>query len=243
MGGAIGRGLLASGFPAGDLCVANPSEAKLRDFAEAGARTTTDNTEAAMCGDVVIIAVKPWIVPDVLSEIKDSLIPGRQTVVSVAAGVSGASLAESLSTGVYIAIPNTAAEVGESMTFVVPVREDNTDAVVSLMSRIGEVMVVEEKLLPAATALASCGIAYAMRYIRAAMEGGVELGFRASDAQKIVVRTVMGAAALLGADGAHPESEIDKVTTPGGLTIRGLNEMENAGFTSAVIRGLKAGMK
>lgn len=243
MGGAIGRGLLASGFPAGDLCMANPSEAKLQPFSEAGVVTTTNNVAAAMRGDIVIIAVKPWVVPQVVDEIKSSLIPGKQTVVSVAAGVSGKTLSESLATGIYIAIPNTAAEVDESMTFVVPVREDKTDAVLSLFSRIGEVMTVEERLLPAATTLASCGIAYAMRYIRAAMEGGVELGFRASEAQKIVVQTVKGAASLLGRDGAHPESEIDKVTTPGGLTIRGLNEMENAGFTSAVIRGLKAGVK
>lgn len=82
-----------------------------------------------------------------------------------------------------------------------------------------------------------------MRYIRAAVEGGVELGFKAVDAQKIVVQTVKGAAGLLSLPGAHPESEIDKVTTPGGVTIRGLNEMEHAGFTSAVIRGLKAGLK
>ncbi len=107
---------------------------------------------------------------------------------------------------------------------------------------MGTTLVIDEQHLPAATTLASCGIAYAMRYIRAAMEGGTELGFKAAVAQEIVAQTVKGAAALLSVPGAHPESEIDKVTTPGGLTIRGLNEMEHAGFTSAVIRGLKAGI-
>ena len=111
----------------------------------------------------------------------------------------------------------------------------------SVFCRLGAVKDIEERLLPAATALASCGIAYALRYIRAAVEGGVELGFRASDAQEIVTATVRGAAALLSVDGAHPEVEIDRVTTAGGITIRGLNAMEQAGFTPAVIAGLKAG--
>ena len=95
----------------------------------------------------------------------------------------------------------------------------------------------------AGTTLASCGIAYAMRYIRAAAEGGVELGFKADDAKRIVMQTVEGAVKLLEATGLHPEAAIDMVTTPGGVTIKGLNEMEHAGFTSAVIRGLKAGAK
>ena len=103
-------------------------------------------------------------------------------------------------------------------------------------------MLVEERLMNAATALASCGIAYALRYVRAATEGGVELGFRADQAQHIVAQTLRGAAALLDGDGATAEAEIDKVTTPGGLTIRGLNAMEEAGFTASVIRGLRASM-
>ncbi|WP_303037550.1 pyrroline-5-carboxylate reductase dimerization domain-containing protein, partial [uncultured Duncaniella sp.] len=92
----------------------------------------------------------------------------------------------------------------------------------------------------AATSIASCGIAYALRYIRAAMEGSVELGIRAPLAQEMIVQTLIGAASLLQEPGTHPETEIDKVTTPGGLTIRGLNAMEHSGFTSAVINGLKA---
>jgi len=92
-------------------------------------------------------------------------------------------------------------------------------------------------------ALASCGIAYVMRYIRAASEGGVELGMYASDAKKIVMQTMLGAVKLLESTGNHPEAEIDKVTTPGGITIRGLNAMEANGFTTAVIEGLKASVK
>jgi pyrroline-5-carboxylate reductase len=97
--------------------------------------------------------------------------------------------------------------------------------------------------MPAATSLASCGIAYAFRYIRAAMEGGVELGIRADEAKSIVMQTLRGAVDVLEASGAHPEAEIDRVTTPGGLTIRGLNAMEAAGFTHSVIEGLRASTK
>lgn len=243
MGGAVGRGLLRAGFPPADLMVSNPSPGKLEPFAAAGVAVTADNREAAGRGDIVILAVKPWIVPAVLEEIGGLFDSGSRTLVSVAAGVSGESMAASVNSGVYIVIPNTAAEVGESMTFVTCVRESDTAAVKEIFGLLGDVMEVEEKLLPAATTLASCGIAYALRYIRAAMEGGVELGFRASAAQEIVAQTVKGAAALLSREGSHPETEIDKVTTPGGLTIRGLNEMERAGFSQAVIRGLKAGVK
>ena len=131
------------------------------------------------------------------------------------------------------------------MTFIVPVgaSDAQTATMKNIFDDTGNAMITEERLLGAATTLASCGIAYAMRYIRAATEGGVELGFRATDAKNIVLQTVKGAVDLLLANGNHPEAEIDKVTTPGGLTIRGLNEMEHAGFTSAVIRGLKAGVK
>jgi pyrroline-5-carboxylate reductase len=130
------------------------------------------------------------------------------------------------------------------MTFLVPVTttKSETDIIHQLFEEVGHCLLTEERLLAAGTTLASCGIAYAMRYVRASVEGGVEIGFRASDALQIVLQTVKGAVSLLQATGHHPETEIDKVTTPGGVTIKGLNEMENAGFTSAVIRGLKAGM-
>ena len=112
-----------------------------------------------------------------------------------------------------------------------------------MFDMLGTTLLTDEQHLGAGTTLASCGIAYAMRYIRAAAEGGVELGFRADDAKRIVMQTMRGAVELLQATGLHPEAAIDLVTTPGGVTIKGLNEMEHAGFTSAVIRGLKAGAK
>lgn len=251
MGGAVASGLLRYGKGRYKISVSNPSAAPLDALAPLGAEVTHDNVSACRGAGIVIVAVKPWIVEKVLTEIKSSLDYSCQTIVVIAAGLTGAQMAgwlskpDSVGPELLIAMPNTAVSVAQSMTFIVPVDPDgaHTSDVVDAFDCLGETMVIDESHLPAATALASCGIAYAMRYVRAAVEGGVELGFKAGAAQRMVVQTLRGAAALLSVDGAHPESEIDKVTTPGGITIRGLNEMEHAGFTSAVIRGLRASVK
>ena len=196
----------------------------------------------------MIIAVKPWLVEQVVNELKPVLNYARQTVITVAAGISGSQFTAWLKKDdelsavntpqTFIVIPNTAIAVLSSMSFVVPVNAtaDTTATIKELFDNVGQTMVTEERLLGA-------GMTLAMRYVRAAAEGGVELGFKADVAKDIVLQTLKGAVDLLQANGNHPEAEIDKVCTPGGLTIRGLNEMEHAGFTSAVIRGLKAGVK
>ena len=251
MGGAFVDGMLKGEmFQASDITGANPTEKKLERFALKGASVTTDNKVAATGADIVSVFVKPWLLEGVLEEIKDELDYSKQTLIICAAGIKASQIKTWLDKGdntlppIFRVIPNTAIAVKASMTFIVPVganaKEQNI--VTSIFNELGESIVTEERLLGAGTTLASCGIAYAMRYIRAASEGGVELGFRAADAQRIVQQTVKGAVELLQANGTHPEQEIDKVTTPGGLTIKGLNEMEHAGFTSAVIRGLKAGL-
>ena len=198
----------------------------------------------------MIIAVKPWLVEQVVNELKPVLNYTRQTIITVAAGISGSQFTAWLKKDdavpqTFIVIPNTAIAVLASMTFIVPVNAtaDPTAIVKALFDNVGQTMVTDERHLSAGMTLASCGIAYAMRYVRAAAEGGVELGFKADMAKDIVLQTMKGAVELLQANGNHPEAEIDKVCTPGGLTIRGLNEMEHAGFTSAVIRGLKAAAK
>ncbi|MCM1337804.1 MAG: NAD(P)-binding domain-containing protein [Candidatus Amulumruptor caecigallinarius] len=250
MGGAIAEGLLAHGMTGNDVMVSDPSAAVVERFAAMGAQATADNAQCAQWGDVVMVVVKPWLVERVAAGIVDTLDYGRQTLVVIAAGVSSEALhgmfdKSGQSAPIVMVIPNIAVSIGESMTFVVNAgaSAEGLAKVTGIFDRLGSTLITEERLLGAGTTLASCGIAYAMRYIRAAVEGGVELGFKAAEAQKIVVQTVKGAAGLLSQPGAHPESEIDKVTTPGGVTIRGLNEMEHAGFTSAVIRGLKAGLK
>ncbi|MBR0116570.1 MAG: NAD(P)-binding domain-containing protein [Prevotella sp.] len=251
MGGALAEGLMQSdAVSASDLTISDPSVAAISRFSDSGASITTDNNVAAKHADIVMVVVKPWLVETVLKGIKLSLDYQRQLIVVIAAGVSSKSILSWLDKGdlvqpkLLLAIPNTAIAVKESMTFLVPVTttKSETDIIHQLFEEVGHCLLTEERLLAAGTTLASCGIAYAMRYVRASVEGGVEIGFRASDALQIVLQTVKGAVSLLQATGHHPETEIDKVTTPGGVTIKGLNEMENAGFTSAVIRGLKAGM-
>lgn len=243
MGGAIATGLLRAGLDPASLHIANRSSSRLTPFAAVGADVSTDNSAMARRADVVILAVKPWLTEDVARSLAATVDMTGKTVISVAAGISPAEIAQWVGEGAVVAtaIPNTAAALCQSITFITP--PDGCEApalALQVFKQVGTVMVVDETHLPACMALASCGIAYAMRYVRAAMEGGVELGLRAADAQKIICHTLQGAAALLLLPGAHPESEIDKVTTPGGLTIRGLNAMEDAGFSPAVIAGLRA---
>ena len=107
-----------------------------------------------------------------------------------------------------------------------------------LFSGIGETVIIEENLMEAATILGACGIAYVLRFIRAMIQGGIQIGFDAETATRITNQTVKGAAELLLQKGTHPEQEIDKVTTPKGCTITGLNEMEHQGFSSSLIQGI-----
>lgn len=254
MGGALARGLAQGSIvPTSDIYVSNPSTAKLTALKELfpEINVTTDNCKAALSADLVVLAVKPWKVCEVLNEIKPHLNYSRQAVASMVGGLSITQLSEWLDRGcgvlpaTYIIIPNTAIATMSSMTFLASARatKEQEALMLDIFNELGEAMFIDEGLMPAATSLASCGIAYALRYIRAAMEGGVELGIRADDAKHIVMQTLRGAVDLLTANNTHPEAEIDRVTTPGGLTIKGLNAMEAAGFTHSVIEGLRASTK
>ena len=248
MGGATVEGLIQGQyFKNKDITVSDPQQQVLDKFSKKGVQTTTDNRQAAQGADVVCVVVKPWLVEQVLRQIKDILSPSKQLLVVVAAGVSSANIQEWLGLNcppLFLVIPNIAIAQMQSMTFIVPIGASarDTKTIVDIYDEMGQTLVTDEKHLAAGTTLASCGLAYAMRYIRAASEGGVELGFKADDAKRIVMQTLKGTVELLAATGLHPEAAIDLVTTPEGVSIRGLNEMERAGFTSAVIRGLKAGV-
>ena len=248
MGGATVEGLIkGQTFRNEDITVSDPVQAVLDKFAKQGVNTTADNAAAAKAADIVCVVVKPWLVEGVLKGIAPVLTP-EKTLIVIAAGVPSAKIQEwiGIEMPLFLCIPNIAIAQMASMTFLVPcgaVSQQQTATVKALFDEMGNTLITDEQHLAAGTTLASCGIAYAMRYIRAASEGGVELGFKADDAKRIVMQTMKGAVELLEASGMHPEQAIDLVTTPGGVTIKGLNEMEHAGFTSAVIRGLKAGLK
>lgn len=212
-------------------------------------RTTLFNTAAAEGADILVLAVKPWLVVEVIAELREVIARRREEmiVVSVAANVDTKALRMLVDCDVQCvyAMPNIAAEYGASMTFV----ENDSAAqlpaahrVAELFRLVGEVNVVPSRLMGPGMMMAGCGIAYVMRYVRAMMEGGVEMGFYPADARQIALQTMQGAVSLLQETGLHPEVAIDKVTTPGGITIKGLNELDHAGFNSAVVRSLKAGL-
>jgi uncharacterized repeat protein (TIGR01451 family) len=158
-------------------------------------------------------------------------------------------ITDTLPAAVYLTpdeIGRLTAEYGESMTFVAAAAnciDQQTKSVADLFRLVGQVKVCEERMIAPGMMMAGCGIAYVMRYLRAQMEGGVEMGFYPADALSIALQTMQGAVTLLKETGLHPEAAIDKVTTPGGTTIKGLNELDHSGFNSAVINSLKAGLK
>lgn len=242
MGGATALGLAAA-LPKARITVTAQHASTLEKFAARGLQTSLDNLAAIEGAEVVILAVKPWLVREVLESLRTAL--RGKVLVSLAAGISDADLLDWVKdyelAGCYCVIPNLAVEVGEGMSFIHELAgtPDTLNTVQSLFDAVGKTAVVDEKRLHAGMMLASCGTAFALRYIRASAEGGVELGLYPKEAIDAVAQTVRGAAALLEAHGVHPESEIDRVTTPGGITIRGLNAMEDAGFSAAVIAGLK----
>lgn len=210
--------------------------------------TTTDNVEAVRGADIIVLAVKPWLIETVCNQIKDAIDFENQVILSVAANVFTDKLREYLGSPaakVLYVMPNIGAEFNESMTFLAPgegVATEVTSDIEQLLLQVGKVKVCKEKEVAAGNMLSGCGIAYVMRFLHAMMEGGVEMGLYPKDAQMIAMQAMKGAVAVLEGSGMHPAVGIDKVTTPGGLTIRGLNELDHAGFNSAVIRCLKAGL-
>lgn len=200
----------------------------------------TDNLRLVSECDVIILAVLPGQAMEVVLELKESLKKGDKILVSVVSAVSIQELKEWSGHAVPVVrvMPNTAAEFGASMTCVCGEEEESVTRVKKLFDPLGQTMIIKEHLMPAATILAACGIAFFLRFIRAVSQGGIQIGFHAEEAGKIAAQTAMGAAELLMRTENHPELEIDRVTTPMGCTISGLNEMEHFGLSSAMIKGI-----
>jgi pyrroline-5-carboxylate reductase len=242
LGTAIVEGLLKSGFAgAADIIVTRRNLSALTLLKNRGVTLTTNNAEAVSKAKIIILAVKPFQVKDVLESILEQL-SSNHIIISVLTGIFIQDIQQILkkTLPVFRAMPNTAIAIQQSMTCVSCANANDSEIqlVVELFSTVGKVVVIEEKLMDAATVLGACGTAYAMRYIRANIQGGIEIGFDATTASLIAAQTVKGAADLLLQRGAHPEQEIDKVTTPKGCTIAGLNEMEHQGFSSSLIKGI-----
>lgn len=249
MGGALIKGWAKSG-KVDNITIADKNETLLAEFKQtfSSINVTTDNVEAVKGADIVVLVVKPWLMKLVIAEVAHVADLEKQIIVSDAANVTTGMLAEAFGVDgqFFYVIPNIAAEFAASMSFIAQgpgASDESLKAVEDLYAIVGDTLVVQENLVGPGMMMASCGIAYVMRYIRAQMEAGCEMGFYPAQAKQIALQTMQGAVSLLKATGWHPEEAIDKVTTPGGVTIKGLNELDHSGFNSAVIRSLKAGLK
>lgn len=205
-------------------------------------KISTDNRRAVRFSEVIIIAVQPNQLISVLEEIKGDINPKTHTIISVVTGRKIQEIETILGDDVAIirGMPNTAISVGQSMTCLSSNEKgkDNIEWAKTIFNSLGKTVCIEEKLMQSATVICASGIAFWMRLIRATAQGAVQLGFHANEAQELAMQTCLGAATLLIQKGSHPEQEIDKVTTPSGCTIAGLNEMEHQGLSSSIIKGL-----
>ncbi len=245
LGQAILKGLLDERtFPFGNLTATKRKTESIKHYEALGVTVTDDNVEAIKTSEIIILALKPYNILTVLKSFAPHLAPKKHVIVSLATGITTAEIEAIIPNGVpaYRAMPNTAADVKESLTCLCSGANgsDHFDTIKQVFDLLGTTVIIGEELMESATVLGACGIAYVMRFMRAMVQGGIQIGFDAETAAKIVNQTVKGASELLIERKQHPEYEIDKVTTPKGCTIVGLNEMEHNGFSSALIKGLIA---
>jgi pyrroline-5-carboxylate reductase len=243
IGSAIARGLVSARlYQPQQIVLTRRHEPSLQEFKQQGFCVEVDNAQAVKSSEMIIIAVTPQQLNGLLEEIRASVDARRHVIVSVVSGASIRAIRTELGTDTPIvrAMPNTAIAIGESMTCIAVdgVEERAVKDVMRLFDALGRTLLISEEQMVPATALCACGIAFFLRAIRAASQGGIEIGFHAGDALLMAAQTAKGAASLLGQSDHHPESEVDKVTTPQGCTISGLNQMEHHGFSSALIRGI-----
>tara|TARA_R110002124_G_scaffold149259_5_gene315386 strand:+ start:32335 stop:33138 length:804 start_codon:yes stop_codon:yes gene_type:complete len=243
LGVAIAKGIVNGGIaePKNILLTRRNIE-KIQHLEQEGFQVFTDNKKAKTA-DIIFLCVQPKQLAALLEEIDPILEKEKQLLVSVITGVDLKTISSQLPKQIPVirSMPNTAIAIGESMTCLCSenATPEQLKEVEAIYETLGSTLIIEERLMKAATVLGASGIAFFLRYIRAATQGGIELGFDADEAQKIAMQTARGAASLLIKDGVHPEMEIDKVTTPQGCTIAGLNEMEHQGLSSALIKGIK----
>lgn len=240
LGQAIAEGIVEKGVcRANQVILTKRDIGHLKAFSEKGYQVTSDNHLAVNEADIILLCVQPNQLTELLIEV-NSKLTDHKMLVSVITGVSVQQIAKQISLKIPIvrAMPNTAVAIGESMTCISSSDKEALEVTKVLFNTLGRTLEIEEDLMQAATVLGASGIAFFMRYLRAATQGGVQMGFDSEDAQFIAMQTAKGAASLVLENETHPEVEIDKVTTPMGCTIEGLNEMEHKGFSSALIQGI-----
>lgn len=244
LGVSIALGL--SKFSKGnEITITRRNTSGILHLQDIGVLVTSENKHQIEDADIIILTIKPYQVDTVLAEILP--VVSNKVIASAVSGLSIENLQNKigpLNSAIRI-MPNIAAQFGASATCIAFHEKDKERAqdVISLFQSLGTAPIIDEKLMDAATVLAASGTAFALRYIRASMQAGIEIGFDWQTALAISAQTVKGAAEMLLEERVHPEQLIDRVTTPQGCTIAGLNEMEMHGFSSSLIRGIKSSLK
>lgn len=241
IGTSLAKGLIASkqlNFQ--DIIITEKRESRIDQLKSLGFQVTSNNHEAVSESGIIVISVKPQQFSSLAEEIKQALTPDH-ILISTVTGITHKDIETALGQlPIFRIMPNTALEICESMTCIA-YKNTNTShetLILPMFEKMGKLLVIPEDMMGAATVVGACGIAFALRFMRAMSQGGIEIGFNSEMSQLITAQTVKGAAQLIVETSNHPEREIDKVTTPQGITISGLNEMEHQGLSSAVIRGL-----
>ena len=242
IGSSIAKGLIDSKLvKPGDLMITRRNKNLLEEARKTGFSVSTDNRETVERAEIIILTVTPQQTNELLDEIKESITKDH-IIMSIVSGVSIRKIKEHLGKdpAVVRVMPNTAIAIQESMTCICAEEKDGhaIELAQKIFDSVGKTVVISEDLMGPATALCACGTAFFLRAVRAASQGGIEIGFHAAESLFMAAQTAKGAASMLLKEGAHPESEIDKVTTPQGITISGLNQMEHHGFSSSLIRGI-----
>ena len=241
IGSAIAKGLAKSGMDTINITLTRRKVNQLTVYQDEGYLITDDNILTVKNSRTIILAVSPGQIMDLLDKISPFLNENH-LIISIVSGVTISELQSKINKKIHIvrAMPNTAAVLGESMTCLSSFSEfdEGLKTARELFNKVGQTLIIDEEQMASATALGACGVAFFLRAIRAASQGGIEIGFHSDEAFTIAAQTARGAATLLLNNAAHPEAEIDRVTTPMGATIAGLNEMEHQGFSSAMIKGI-----
>ena len=243
LGQSIAKGLLTSEALT-NLYLTRRNVSSIKGFEDdENVVLTTDNVEAVTNSDIVIFAVQPRHFEGILNDLKP-YFNENHVLISVITGFAIARMEAIVGADRYVvrAMPNTAASVGQSMTCISTNKKgkEKIDLAMTIFNSMGTSLEIPEEQLQAATVICASGIAFWMRLIRATTQGAVQLGFEAHEAHQLAMQTCFGAASLLKQSGKHPEEEIDRVTTPSGCTIEGLNEMEHRGLSSSLIKGINA---
>lgn len=246
LGLSLVSGFLKSKYEAQNIAVSKRNIETISFLKEKGVQVFASNKEAIQDAKFILIAVKPYDVLAILEDIKDTIDIENQIVISLATGIKISEIEQILgNASVFRAMPNTAAAISESMTCISSNSESEKfrNEIEDLFSYLGKTIFISENLMESATVLGACGLAFVLRFMRSMVQGGVQIGFDVKTATQIVNQVVKASAELLIEGKNHPEFEIDKVTTPKGCTIIGLNEMEHNGFSSALIKGITSSYK